>query len=362
MLVKTTTSSLAKKWGVNPLVAQNEVKKLAAQLHDHDGETMSIKEVDSELFDSLMESIEGCLGKIHKQNSKSVYELISLVQGDLARAGISKNQTNKFDKYNFRGIDDVYNSLSPLMAKHGLVCVPFVISSPITKDKATKSGGSDFLTTIEVEYRLFAPNGQMVVAKVFGEGSDRGDKSINKAMSSAYKNMAFQLFAIPTEGDNDAENHSPEYHQPIEQPALISPAQAAKIRNSIKELSEKTFPNLDYTKLGILFGAYLKEHYGIENTSKIPFDQLEEIEKNLTSIFNKATVSLKESLISVEQINALENAIADYCSAKELDLIAMKNRFLESQKINSFADVKANEFDSVNQAIDVFFSLKEGGE
>ena len=56
VLVKTTVSNLAKKWGIPPLVAQNEVKKLAAQLHDHDGETMSIKEVDSELFNSLIDA------------------------------------------------------------------------------------------------------------------------------------------------------------------------------------------------------------------------------------------------------------------------------------------------------------------
>jgi hypothetical protein len=39
---------------------------------------------------------------------------------------------------------------------------------------------------------------------------DSGDKATNKAMSAAYKYMAFQTFAIPTEGDNDADNHTHE--------------------------------------------------------------------------------------------------------------------------------------------------------
>jgi len=39
---------------------------------------------------------------------------------------------------------------------------------------------------------------------------DSGDKATNKAMSAAYKYMAFQTFAIPTEGDNDADAHTHE--------------------------------------------------------------------------------------------------------------------------------------------------------
>jgi hypothetical protein len=39
---------------------------------------------------------------------------------------------------------------------------------------------------------------------------DSGDKATNKAMSAAYKYAAFQAFAIPTEGDNDADAHTHE--------------------------------------------------------------------------------------------------------------------------------------------------------
>jgi hypothetical protein len=39
---------------------------------------------------------------------------------------------------------------------------------------------------------------------------DSGDKATNKAMSAAFKYAAFQAFCIPTEGDNDADAHTPE--------------------------------------------------------------------------------------------------------------------------------------------------------
>ena len=39
---------------------------------------------------------------------------------------------------------------------------------------------------------------------------DTADKATNKAMSAAYKYMAMQVFCIPTQGDNDADAHTPE--------------------------------------------------------------------------------------------------------------------------------------------------------
>jgi hypothetical protein len=46
---------------------------------------------------------------------------------------------------------------------------------------------------------------------------DSGDKSHGKAMSYAYKSMAFAAFAIPTEGDNDpdAKTHEVVAKQPV---------------------------------------------------------------------------------------------------------------------------------------------------
>jgi hypothetical protein len=53
---------------------------------------------------------------------------------------------------------------------------------------------------------------------------DSGDKATNKAMSAAYKYAAFLTFAIPTEGDNDAESHTHEVAA-----ATISDAQFAEL-------------------------------------------------------------------------------------------------------------------------------------
>lgn len=137
-----------------------------------------------------------------------VYAAINAVQGELALAGIAKDRKNTQQGYNFRGIDDVYNALSPLLAKHGLCILPRILTRSV-EEKVTQKGGVLFYVTVEAEFDFVAAeDGSTHVVRTFGEAMDSGDKATNKAMSAAYKYAAFQAFAIPTEGDNDADSHT----------------------------------------------------------------------------------------------------------------------------------------------------------
>jgi len=138
----------------------------------------------------------------------SVYQAINAVQSDLCKEGITKDSTNSFDNYKFRGIDAVYNALSPLLAKHGLCILPRMLSREVTQH-ASQKGGNLFYVVVDAEFDFVcAKDGSKHTVKTFGEAMDRGDKATNKAMSAAYKYAAFQTFAIPTEGDNDADASS----------------------------------------------------------------------------------------------------------------------------------------------------------
>jgi hypothetical protein len=139
-----------------------------------------------------------------------VYQAINAVQAALSVDGIGKNRTNtQGSGYKFRGIDDVYNALAPLLAKHGLVIIPRMMKRT-SEERQSKSGGALFYVTVEAEFDFIAAeDGSSHTARTFGEAMDSGDKATNKAMSAAYKYAAFQTFAIPTEGnpDADAETH-----------------------------------------------------------------------------------------------------------------------------------------------------------
>lgn len=140
-----------------------------------------------------------------ESQTPKVFAAINAVQGDLAGLGIAKNNRNQQQGFQFRGIDDVYNAVAPLLAKHKLVIMPQVLSREVT-ERVTAKGGVLFYVVVHVNYYFVsAEDGSKFVVSAFGEAMDSGDKATNKAMSSAYKYACLQSFCIPTEGDNDAD-------------------------------------------------------------------------------------------------------------------------------------------------------------
>ncbi len=134
-----------------------------------------------------------------------VYQAINAVQRELAADGISKSRNNQQQGYKFRGIDDVYNAVSPLLGKHSLCILPRMLSRHCD-ERTNAKGTALFYVTVEAEFDVVAAeDGSKHTIRTFGEAMDSGDKATNKAMSAAYKYAVMQAFAIPTEGDNDAD-------------------------------------------------------------------------------------------------------------------------------------------------------------
>lgn len=141
---------------------------------------------------------------------KKVYAAISAVARDMSEVGISKDRENRQQGFSFRGIDQVYNALAPMLAKHGLVILPRITERTVT-ERVTQKGGVLFYVVVKAEFDFVATeDGSMHTIVTYGEAMDSGDKATNKAMSIAYKYAAFQTFCIPTEQtaiDADAEVH-----------------------------------------------------------------------------------------------------------------------------------------------------------
>ena len=134
-----------------------------------------------------------------------VYQAINRVQAALAREGISKSRKNEQQGYKFRGIDEVYNALSPLLAEHGLCILPRC-TERLCVERTNAKGTALFYVTVRAEFDFVSSeDGSKHTVTTYGEAMDSGDKATNKAMSAAYKYAAMQAFSIPTEGDNDAD-------------------------------------------------------------------------------------------------------------------------------------------------------------
>lgn len=155
-----------------------------------------------------------------------VYEKIHAVLSALNKRGISKNHKNQAQNYSFRGIEDVYQALSELLAEHKLVILPQCEDRQQEQYESSK-GSTMFKTVLRVNYLFVDPeDGTTAYATVFAEGCDSGDKSTNKAMSTAYKYMAFQSFCIPVEGEGETDTENQSHDLQPKQQAKREPAAA----------------------------------------------------------------------------------------------------------------------------------------
>lgn len=138
-------------------------------------------------------------------STPAVYKAISDVMAAIGSIGISKDRRNQQQGYNFRGIDEIYNALNPIMSTAGLVVLPRVMTSE-REERQTQKGGVLIYTRLKVEFDFIAvTDGSRHTVVTVGEAMDSADKSSNKAMAAAYKYAAMMAFCIPTEGDNDAD-------------------------------------------------------------------------------------------------------------------------------------------------------------
>jgi hypothetical protein len=192
-----------------------------------------------------------------------VYKAINNVQADLSVLGITKDRRNmQGSGYNFRGIDDVYNTIAPLLAKHGLCILPRVLSRECV-ERVSQKGGALFYVTVDAEFDFVsAEDGTKHTVKTFGEAMDSGDKATNKAMSAAYKYACFQAFSIPTESDNDADAHT---HTPAPKVSatktdLVPPNRMAVVADVAAAIDERMSAN-------DLIGAF-EEYLGITDVEE----------------------------------------------------------------------------------------------
>lgn len=119
---------------------------------------------------------------------------------------VSKSKRCGDMNYKYRGIDDVYNMLHPLLASNGIFILPQVLERN-SEQFTLRNGGLATRTFLRVRYSFVHSDGSAISCTVVGEGADNSDKSIGKAMAYAAKYCLLQTFCIPTEDmpDPDAE-------------------------------------------------------------------------------------------------------------------------------------------------------------
>lgn len=206
-----------------------------------------------------------------------VYEAICKVASALSREGIAKTGKNQQQNYSFRGIDQIYNALAPLLAQNRLCILPRVIERSII-ERVTQKGGTLFYTVIKMEFDFVsAEDGSVHTVATIGEAMDSGDKSSNKAQSAAYKYAAMMTFCIPTEGDNDTENQTHE---------VKSESPSERMARAIAEFENRLNASTSLVQITSITASNNKLLLAVRNKNPKEFDRLSLLINQHTEAFH----------------------------------------------------------------------------
>lgn len=150
---------------------------------------------------------------------------------------VQKNKVNPSQHYKYRGIEDIYSALNPMLIANKVILIPELLSHNLTDFNSAK-GSLLFRAIVSMKYTFKSTiDGSEAHCIMTGEGMDTGDKATPKAISMAFKYMAFQMFCIPVPDDSaDAEKQDHEVKR-IEPSKPITPNQIADSKQPEKWLN-----------------------------------------------------------------------------------------------------------------------------
>ena len=133
---------------------------------------------------------------------KNIHEAIQAIYGQV---GYVQKQSSQQLKYTYASETGFIQALRPALIENG-VTVSVVKMDNLTQE--TYAAGFEGKTqmmrsTIHAVVRFSHVTGSFIDVEVYGEGADSGDKSLNKAMTDAYKYALRQTFMIETGDDPD---------------------------------------------------------------------------------------------------------------------------------------------------------------
>ena len=194
---------------------------------------------------------------------------------------IAKTQKNP-QGWSFRGIDDVYNNLNPIMGKHGVFVTPRIKEKHTEKRPTKNQYGKEVLAFVVENHYVFtfyADDGSCVQSEALGMSIDYSDKGYSQAESAAYRDAMIKVFMIPIKKspENDAqsneiqgvknENETPKQEEMKDEPPKTQDKDPIKeARDNCARMASQLL-----TELGRSVQA-VKEGWLMQNFNKKPQD------------------------------------------------------------------------------------------
>jgi len=147
---------------------------------------------------------------------------------------VAKSGENKFDRYSYAKLEDYLEVARPVLARHELALVVSVEGILALDDRSTAKGGVEHAVRATVVGRIYHSSGEFIEARCFGEGQDRADKAVYKAITGAKKYLISNLLAMSTSDDPEADEEvghaaphpvAPPIAHPVKPPVAKKPVQ-----------------------------------------------------------------------------------------------------------------------------------------
>ena len=155
-----------------------------------------------------------------------IYKKIGEILKDIEPVKKEKNNTQQ--NYKFRGIEDAMNMLSPILAKHGVFPTTEKIEDVSSEAVISKGGSAGYHYVRRYTFHFYAEDGSYVSTVADGEAIDYGDKSSNKAYSTAYREALWKLFIVPFMSQEDIEETNHDL-KPAEKTVQYAPPKTAPV-------------------------------------------------------------------------------------------------------------------------------------
>lgn len=134
---------------------------------------------------------------------ETIDDVMARVAHEISKVGVGKSGTNREYNYKFRPIDEVMNTVGPIMARHGLAMT--VEFTDRVEDKIQTKAGGLMLSVVVTGRFTYRWKDQSRSTVTIGEARDVSGMATNKAMAMAAKYAHVLTFNIPVVGVDDAD-------------------------------------------------------------------------------------------------------------------------------------------------------------
>jgi hypothetical protein len=111
----------------------------------------------------------------------------ALAEAQAEMKGVRKSGHNSHDGYGYAKLEDVVKASTPILAKHGISVLTSVTDVASLETRQTKSGGNIYPVRVKGVTVIMHKSGQWRECLCWGDGEDRGDKGIYKAITGMRK-------------------------------------------------------------------------------------------------------------------------------------------------------------------------------